>query len=319
MKITKEWNTVITKISALIGIKGLLNLNINIPSCLFVEYKPEFQKDRNRELSYTFIELTATSYSTGNKVSKTIKIKFGSEEKFIMYKNEIIINFKYAHTIIFYIIHVIAPNKLTINTNDKLIERKDIFSLPVSTLDTDNKEHNVKELLNQIEKIENNLNKIKNTIGISDYKDIFDIYSHIERDTKRLLNQIEIDALESGIHEEKIASYNFNTFIDYFLKGSIKIDLELPKYLLDCHSKYHINRLLNKKAILKCTKKEGVVICNFNFISNNDKSIKENYENLYIEQDYDMNITWIEGLVILDRVVKFTHGHYLESLNVKCI
>lgn len=134
MKVTKEWDDIVEKIYNLIGMGNLMDLELTIPTSLFSRYKPEFQEDENRRLSYKYIELKAINYCTGSKITNTIKIKFGPKEKIYTEKKEIIIEFKYANQIVLYLIYLFQPYNLKINTVD-LEERKELFSSSISTLD----------------------------------------------------------------------------------------------------------------------------------------------------------------------------------------
>jgi len=134
MKVTKEWEVLINKIYKLIGIEGLIDLEITVPSSLFQEYKTKYQEEKNLDLSYKYIKLKAINYCTGKAISNTIKIKFGRKENISCEKKEIIIEFKYAKDIVLYLISMLQPTEVTINTLD-LQDRKDSFSPPISTLD----------------------------------------------------------------------------------------------------------------------------------------------------------------------------------------
>lgn len=136
MEITKEWEELVQKIYDLVKLDCFWNtLELTIPRSIFVEWKPEVQEEKNRSLSYCHIKLTAISYCTGPKIEKTIKIKFGLKEKIDNEKKEIIVDFKYASKLVLYLVHLIQPNKLTIKTQD-LTEQNDIFSPPISTMDS---------------------------------------------------------------------------------------------------------------------------------------------------------------------------------------
>jgi len=134
MEITKEWEELIEKIYRLIGIDTLMDLELIIPRSIFTKWSEEFQEEENRLLSYQHIKLTAISYCSGSKIENTIKIKFGTKEKIDFEKKEIIVDFKYSSNLILYLIYFIEPNRLTIKTQ-RLIEQKDIFSPPISTMD----------------------------------------------------------------------------------------------------------------------------------------------------------------------------------------
>jgi hypothetical protein len=134
MKVTKEWNEVVGKIFDLIGIGSLHDLELIIPELLFIEYKPNYQEIHNKRLSYKYIELKASNYCMGPKITSVIKIKFGPKEKIDKEKKEIIIEFKYASKIVVYLIALFEPTVLKINTKD-LEERKNSFSASISTLD----------------------------------------------------------------------------------------------------------------------------------------------------------------------------------------
>lgn len=135
MKITKEWDEVVQKIYELIGIGSLYDLELIIPELLFIEYKESYKEEHNKRLSYKYIQLKASNYCSGPKITSIIKIKFGPEEKIDKEKKEIIIQFKYASKIVVYLIALFEPSVLKINTID-LEERKDTFSNSISTLDS---------------------------------------------------------------------------------------------------------------------------------------------------------------------------------------
>ena len=133
LKITEEWKELISKIRKLINVSSLMSLKMTIPESLFWEYKPEYLETFNKEISYKYINLTAISYCTGEAVSNTIKIKFGEKEHINYEKKEIIIEFKYARYIVIYLVYILQPSELTINTMD-LVNVDDDFK-SISTFD----------------------------------------------------------------------------------------------------------------------------------------------------------------------------------------
>lgn len=136
MKITKEWEKLLTEICKLIGMGGILDLELTIPEELFFEVKQEWEESQNKKLSYCHIELKAVSYCSGLKVSTTTKIRFGPKRSINQQTKEIVIEFKYASKIVLYLIHFIQPSELSIKTNN-LYEAKKLLSKPISTLDHD--------------------------------------------------------------------------------------------------------------------------------------------------------------------------------------
>ncbi|PHO10789.1 hypothetical protein CPG37_02795 [Malaciobacter canalis] len=118
MIVTKEWDDVVEKIYKLIDLDYIMDLELTIPSSLFSQYKAEYQEQENERLSYRYINLKATSYCTGQKISKITRIKFGSFEKVDYEKKELTIEFKYANQIVLYLIHLLQPDELKINTLD---------------------------------------------------------------------------------------------------------------------------------------------------------------------------------------------------------
>ncbi|NVJ52459.1 MAG: hypothetical protein HWD90_02100 [Campylobacteraceae bacterium] len=136
MIVTKEWDDIVEKIYNLIGIGDIRDLELIIPESLFIEYKLNYQKKHNKKLSYKYIELKASNYCSGPKVTSIIKIKFGPKEKVDKEKKEIIVEFKYASKIVVYLVALFEPSVLKVNTID-LEERKDSFSSSLSTLDND--------------------------------------------------------------------------------------------------------------------------------------------------------------------------------------
>lgn len=110
-------------------------MELIIPELLFIEYKESYKEEQNKRLSYKYIQLKASNYCSGPKITSIIKIKFGPEEKIDKEKKEIIIQFKYASKIVVYLIALFEPSVLKIKTID-LEERKDTFSNSISTLDS---------------------------------------------------------------------------------------------------------------------------------------------------------------------------------------
>ncbi|MFY9071746.1 hypothetical protein [Aliarcobacter butzleri] len=183
------------------------------------------------------------------------------------------------------------------------------------------------QLLNHINTIEENLNKLKYHISNSSYEELLETYFNIELGSESLLRYIEIDIMGNGIFAEDIFTHNFSIFIDYILRGADSIDLEIPKNIFNCKSEYHIEKLQGQSAILKCKFKHRTLTYNFHF-----NEIPDSFENCYnkfynLQLDnrktsritrQNINITWQQGLRILDRVSKYSKNNYLESLNVIC-
>lgn len=185
------------------------------------------------------------------------------------------------------------------------------------------------QLLNHINTIEENLNKLKYHISNSSYKELLETYFNIELGSESLLRYIEIDIMGNGIFTEDIFTHNFSIFIDYILRGADSIDLEIPKNIFNCKSEYHIENLKGQVAKLICKFKERTLTYNFHFNEISD-SFEKCYNkfygiHLYYEEkintinEQNINITWQQGLKILDRVSKYSKNNYLESLNVICI
>ncbi|WP_123377947.1 hypothetical protein [Aliarcobacter butzleri] len=184
------------------------------------------------------------------------------------------------------------------------------------------------QLLNHINTIEENLNKLKYHISNSSYEELLETYFNIELGSESLLRYIEIDIMGNGIFTEDIFTHNFSIFIDYILRGADSIDLEIPKNIFNCKSEYHIENLQGQSAILTCKFIDKTLIYNFNFTR-----IPDSFENCYnkfygihlyyeekinTDNEQNINITWQQGLRILDRVSKYSKNNYLESLNVIC-
>lgn len=183
------------------------------------------------------------------------------------------------------------------------------------------------QLLNHINTIEKNLNKLKYHISNSSYEELLETYFNIELGSESLLRYIEIDIIENGIFTEDIFTHNFSIFIDYILRGVDSINLEIPKNIFNCKSEYHIDNLQGQSAILTCKFIDKILIYNFNFTKIPD-SFEKCYNKFYGLQSYNgetsritkqnINITWQQGLKILDRISKYSKNNYLESLNVIC-
>lgn len=184
------------------------------------------------------------------------------------------------------------------------------------------------QLLEHIKTIEENLDKLKYHISNESYKELLETYFCIEQDSKDLLRYIEVDISENGIFTEDVFIHNFSIFTDYILRGADSVYLELPKNLFDCQSEYHIAKLKGQVAKLVCKFKERTLAYNFHFNKVSD-SFEKCYNkfygiHLYSEEkintnnEQDINITWQQGLRILDRVSKYSKNNYLESLNVIC-
>lgn len=183
------------------------------------------------------------------------------------------------------------------------------------------------QLLNHINTIEENLNKLKYHISNSSYEELLETYFNVELDSENLLRYIEIDIMGNGIFTEDIFTHNFSIFIDYILRGVDSINLEIPKNIFNCKSEYHIKNLEGQSAILTCKFIDKTLIYNFNFTKTPD-SFENCYNKFYGLQSYNeetsritkqnINITWQQGLKILDRVSKYSKNNYLDSLNVIC-
>lgn len=183
------------------------------------------------------------------------------------------------------------------------------------------------QLLEHIKTIEENLDKLKYHISNESYKELLETYFCIEQDSKDLLRYIEVDISENGIFTEDIFTHNFSIFIDYILRGVDSINLEIPKNIFNCKSEYHIENLQGQSAILTCKFIDKTLIYNFNFTKIPD-SFEKCYNKFYGLQSYNeetsritkqnINITWQQGLKILDRISKYSKNNYLKSLNVIC-
>lgn len=183
------------------------------------------------------------------------------------------------------------------------------------------------QLLNHINTIEENLNKLKYHVSNSSYEELLETYFNIELGSESLLRYIEIAIIGNGIFTEDIFTQNFSIFIDYILRGADSIDLEIPKNIFNCKSEYHIENLQGQSATLICKLKNATFIYNFNFSKSSD-SFENCYNKFYGLESHNeettrihnqnINITWQQGLKILDRVNKYAKNNYLESLNVIC-
>ncbi len=136
MNVPKKWDNVVEKIYNLINIGSIYDLELTIPEFLFIEYKNDYKKEHYQMLSSKCIELKASNYCSGPKITSIVKIKFGPEEKIDKEKKEIVIQFKYASKIIVYLIALFEPSVLKINTIDP-------FSTALSILNKENKKEGI--------------------------------------------------------------------------------------------------------------------------------------------------------------------------------
>lgn len=183
------------------------------------------------------------------------------------------------------------------------------------------------QLLNHINTIQENLNKLKYHASNSSYEELLETYFNIELGSESLLKYIETYIMGNGIFTEDVFTHNFSIFIDYILRGVDSIDLEIPKNIFNCKSEYHIENLQNQSATLICKFKDNTLIYNFHFNKISDSfekcynkfyGLQLHNEEIHNVNEQNINITWQQGLKILDRINKYSKNNYLESLNVIC-